>query len=160
MQESPLFQTAPIKEIKANSKKTRLSKNQWVKETHFDQILASWDFNKCLAYLTLSESTQMKLPGSSNITIGEVKSVVEYKISLFTNNHSTDTPIKSEKYDLVAAAHLLNLYQSLGHGIFRKFQLSPSIVRINLDGEIFHEDVENIHQNTLRLINYLRQTKS
>ena len=53
-----------------------MSKNNWIAAQHYDRI-RQWDWQTCLAFLALSETSQHKLPGSTMTTAKVRRQVVE-----------------------------------------------------------------------------------
>jgi hypothetical protein len=53
-----------------------LTKNNWIATQHFTHI-PQWNHNTCLAFLSLSETSQHKLPGSTLTTAKVRRQVVD-----------------------------------------------------------------------------------
>ena len=53
-----------------------LTKNNWIATQHYEHI-PEWDWQTCLAFLSLSETSQHKLPGSALTTAKVRRQVVE-----------------------------------------------------------------------------------
>ena len=53
-----------------------LTKNNWIVTQHYEHI-PQWDWQTCLAFLSLSETSQHKLPGSPLTTAKVRRQVVE-----------------------------------------------------------------------------------
>ena len=51
-----------------------MTKNNWIATQHYEHI-ADWDWQTCLAFLSLSETSQHKLPGST-LTTSKVRRLV------------------------------------------------------------------------------------
>lgn len=58
-----------------------MTKNNWITTQHFDCI-SQWDWEACLAFLNLSETSQHKLPGSTMTTAKVRRQVVDRLRSL------------------------------------------------------------------------------
>ena len=53
-----------------------MTKNNWITSQHYSDI-PQWDCDTCLAFLSLSETSQHKLPGSTLTTAKVRRQVVE-----------------------------------------------------------------------------------
>ena len=51
-----------------------MTKNNWIATQHYEHIV-DWDWQTCLAFLSLSETSQHKLPGST-LTTSKVRRLV------------------------------------------------------------------------------------
>lgn len=149
-----------IVEVQLDSKKTRLSKDEWVKKSHYDEILSSWDLHKCLQYLRLSQATQKKLPGCENIHATQIRSVVRQRICVLTNNPSTEQKFGISDVDLVGVEANLNLQQLLLSIAFAELTLPPVVIRINGSKDSLRKDIENLEQISTKLMDYSTHRKA
>ena len=139
------------------TKKTRVSKYQWVRDSHCDEILPSWGMDKCLAYLALSECTQLKLPGCKlpgTITVTQAKELVYQKLLQLLNCSNAEE--QREPLDLTALIYTLNLQQCLTDIALPELKL-PCLTLNNGDKGSVLKDVERVHQNSLRVIDFMNR---
>jgi hypothetical protein len=143
----------------ATTKKTRISKYKWVQETHCDEILPSWGMDKCLAYLALSECTQLKLPGCKSpgtITITQVKDLVHQKLLKLLNNNSDSEEERKQTLDLNAVVYSFNLQQCLIEIAFPELTLPCLMVNSGNKDSVL-QDAQRVRQNALRVVNFMDQ---
>jgi hypothetical protein len=142
------------------NKKTRVSKYQWVRDSHCDEILPSWGMDRCLAYLALSECTQLKLPGCKSpgtITVTQAKELVYQKLLNLLNCNCIDAKEQqSEALDLTALVYTLNLQQCLTDIALPELKL-PCLTVSNGDKWSVLKDVERVHQNSLRVVDFMNR---
>jgi hypothetical protein len=141
----------------ATTKKTRISKYKWVQETHCDEILPSWGLEKCLAYLALSECTQLKLPGCKSpgtITITQIKDLVYQKLLLLLNNNTAESQIQT--LDLNAVVYSFNLQQCLIEIAFPELTLPCLMVNSGNKDSVLN-DAQRVYQNALRVVGFMDQ---
>ena len=141
------------------------SKHDWLQKTHFSEI-PSWDLNQCIAFLSLSECTQItKLPGGGTAT--QSKELVHKQLmSLIRGNKKPKAevmPVAEEKQeiDFTAIVYALNLQQCLIDRAFPAVKL-PQVIISSAFGskEKVLRDIANLHQNALLLIQMIDQYKS
>jgi hypothetical protein len=140
----------------ATTKKTRISKYKWVQETHCNEIRPSWGLDKCLAYLALSECTQLKLPGCKSpgtITITQVKDLVHQKLLALLNNTAEG---QIQTLDLNAVVYSFNLQQCLIEIAFPELTLPCLMVNSGNKDSVL-QDAQRVRQNALRVVNFMDQ---
>ncbi len=133
-------------------KRKKITKHQWLHDTHYNEIVSSWDLPKCLAYLALSECTQMKLPGGMAVT--QVKERVYQKLLQCLGGGEPEK--NNDSIDLTAVVHTLNLQQCLIDIAFPELKL-PCLIVSNGNKENVLGDVQRVHQNALRVVGFMDQ---
>jgi hypothetical protein len=154
---NPALIAAPAAPKVATTKKTRISKYKWVQETHCDEILPSWGLEKCLAYLALSECTQLKLPGCKSpgtITITQIKDLVYQKLLSLLNNNTAESQIQT--LDLNAVVYSFNLQQCLLEIAFPELTLPCLMVNSGSKDSVL-QDAQRVYQNALRVVGFMDQ---
>jgi hypothetical protein len=140
------------------------SKHDWLQKTHTSEI-STWDLNQCIAFLSLSECTQIKkLPGGGTAT--ESKELVHKQLmSLIRSENDKPTPNavakvndEKEEIDFTAIVYALSLQQCFIDRAFPLVKL-PQVMISSAYGskdKVLH-DIANLHQNALLLIQMLDQ---
>jgi hypothetical protein len=132
------------------TKRKRATRYQWLRETHYNEILSSWDAPKCLAYLSLSECTQIKLPGE--MPLAQIKERVFQKLQKCLKGESQ----QPNGVDFTTVVHTLNLQQCLIDIAFPELKL-PCLIVSNGNTDNVLRDVQRVHQNALRVVNFMTQ---
>jgi hypothetical protein len=143
------------------------SKHDWLQKTHTSEI-STWDLNQCIAFLSLSECTQIKkLPGGGTAT--ESKELVHKQLmSLIRSENDKPTPNavakvndEKEEIDFTAIVYALSLQQCFIDRAFPSVKL-PQVMISSAYGskeKVLH-DIANLHQNGLLLIQMVDQYNS
>lgn len=141
------------------------SKHDWLQKTHASEI-PKWDLKQCIAFLSLSECTQItKLPGGGTATQSK-EQVHKQLMSLIHNQNDNKkpkaevVPVAEEKQeiDFTAIVYALNLQQCLIDRAFPAVKL-PQVIISNAFGskDKVLQDIANLHQNALLLIQMIDQ---
>lgn len=138
------------------------SKHNWMKNTNSNEI-PSWTLNQCLAYLSVSESTQIKkLPGGR--TAMQSKELVYQRLVILigerykvTSNRAI-SPI-SEKHEINSngIVYANNLIQALIDNAFPFFKSTRVIMDANDSKEKLYADIAILHENALQLIQMINR---
>jgi hypothetical protein len=147
------------------------SKHDWLQKTHCNKI-PSWDLNQCIAYLSLSECTQIKkLPGGGTAT--ESKELVHERLMKLIAGNINDqnkpdpdalaeviAADAEEEVDFTALVCALNLLLCLVDGAFPAAKLPQVVISPNGSKEKALHDIANLHPNALLLMQTIHRPNS
>ncbi len=153
------------------------SKHDWLQKTHINEI-PSWDLNQCLAYFSLSECTQLKLPGGGIAT--QSKDLVhEQLVRLIGRNNDKKKPdpqvavavavmaaaaaaatVDEEEIDFTALVYALNLLQCLIDRAFPFVKLPQVVISTHGSKDKVLHDIASLHQNALLLMQMIHRYNS
>lgn len=128
-----------------------MGRGEWIKHHNFEHI-PKWDIEICLKYLTLSETSQKKLPGT-DLTPGKVREIVADRIRELLRLPNPQKQPEPTTHKDILLTDAFNLQQFLVHHKHStNYRPGYPVMQSS-----FIEDVQMAHQKNLELLEKIKK---